>query len=88
VYFDRHTLSVKDGSMSMYTLDGRLRFDLSLSSEHENAFRQKKLREVVLSRLPEDFMLCFQFSEGPAPHMDSAAQPAEIPEYVVIEEPA
>ena len=25
VYFDRHTLSVKDGRLSMYTLDGRMK---------------------------------------------------------------
>jgi hypothetical protein len=26
VYFDRHTLSVKGGQLSMFTLDGRMRF--------------------------------------------------------------
>ena len=30
VYFDRHTLSVKAGQLSMYTLDGRIRFALAL----------------------------------------------------------
>ena len=30
VYFDRHTLSVKGGQLSMYTLDGRMRFALAL----------------------------------------------------------
>ncbi|MEG2632599.1 MAG: hypothetical protein RSB42_17155, partial [Comamonas sp.] len=30
VYFDRHTLSLKNGLLSMFTLDGRMRFQLSL----------------------------------------------------------
>ena len=30
VYFDRHTLSIKGGALSMFTLDGRMRFDLRL----------------------------------------------------------
>jgi hypothetical protein len=88
VYFDRHTLSVKGGRLSMYTLDGRVRFDLALSSEHELAFQQKKLREIVLSRSASGYELRFRFSEGGDSDVATvdAAQPAEIPEYVVIEE--
>ena len=32
VYFDRHTLSIKPGQLSLFTMDGRMRFDLTLSS--------------------------------------------------------
>jgi hypothetical protein len=89
VYFDRHTLSVKGGRLSMYTLDGRVRFDLALSGEHELAFQQKKLREIVLSRSASGYELRFRFSEGDSEVATvDAAQPAEIPEYVVIEETA
>ena len=49
VYFDRHTLSIKDSTASMYTLDGRMKFQLALSPEQEQAFHQRKLREIVLS---------------------------------------
>jgi len=31
VYFDRHTLSVKGGQLSMYTLDGRMLFAFCFS---------------------------------------------------------
>ena len=31
VYFDRHTLSLKGNVLSMFTLDGRMRFDAALS---------------------------------------------------------
>ena len=49
VYFDRHTLSVKDGQLSMYTLDGRMRFALALSPQDEANFKVYKLLEIVLS---------------------------------------
>lgn len=90
VYFDRHTLSVKDGKLSMYTLDGRLRFDLALSPEAEAAFREKKLREIVLSRTAQErFELCFLFieaqsEEDPVEQADSG----QVPEYVMVEEAA
>lgn len=89
VYFDRHTLSVKPGQLSLYTLDGRMHFQLTLASEVEEGFRQKKLREIVLSRLPDGvFVLAFTFSDDAA---DGAEVPAEaglgdIPEYVMVEE--
>ncbi len=90
VYFDRHTLSVKDGHLSMYTLDGRIRFHLALRPEDEAAFHQQKLREIVLSRTPKDsFELSFLFSP-PAPGGEIPAAPkpdrGAIPEYVNVEE--
>jgi hypothetical protein len=50
VYFDRHTLSLKDGVLSLYTLDGRMRFALKLDPQDEARFHEMKLREVVLNR--------------------------------------
>jgi hypothetical protein len=50
VYFDRHTLSLRDGELSMFTLDGRMRFQLALAPEVEQRFRHDKLREIVLVR--------------------------------------
>ena len=47
VYFDRHTLSLKDGQISMFTLDGRMRFKLALEPENERRFREEKLRRTV-----------------------------------------
>ena len=65
VYFDRHTLSVKDGQLSMYTLDGRMRFALALTPLEEANFKEKKLREVLLACRPDGvFELSFQFSDG------------------------
>ena len=50
VYFDRHTLSLKAGQLSMFTLDGRMRFQLALRAEDEQTFHARKLREIVLLR--------------------------------------
>jgi len=90
VYFDRHTLSVKEGQLSMYTLDGRIRFHLALRPEDEISFHEKKLREIVLSRTATDsFELSFLFST-PSEDGETATgkeqDPGEIPEYVMIEE--
>ena len=88
VYFDRHTLSVKDGQLSMFTLDGRIRFALALKPPDENNFREKKLREIVMSRRTDGlFELSFLFSDtpdDPVPELADAGH-AEVPEYVMVE---
>ena len=89
VYFDRHTLSVKAGQLSMYTLDGRMRFALALKPADEASFNEKKLREIVLSRrLNGSFELSFLLSDER--DEDAAGVPAlgsaEVPEYVMVEE--
>ena len=89
VYFDRHTLSVKAGQLSMYTLDGRMRFALALAPADEANFKEKKLREIVLSRAVNGtFGLSFLFTDeqqGELPEPGLPAQ-AEVPEYVMVEE--
>ena len=95
VYFDRHTLSLKDGQISMYTLDGRMRFQLALTPEYERAFLENKLYEIVLQRRAGQFCLTFTFEaqreqteQQPPATPAEPAGPAEsdLPEYVLIEE--
>jgi hypothetical protein len=89
VYFDRHTLSVKDRQLSMYTLDGRMHFQLALREEDEQAFHSKKLREIVLTRNVGDvFELHFQFSDIAEEDVPVPAQTAgaALPDYVMVEE--
>ena len=92
VYFDRHTLSVKDGRLFMYTLDGRMRFHLALGAEDEAAFHGSKLREIVLTREGGNtFVLSFWLGDAEASSGDGAqedAAPGEIPEYLMVEEVA
>ncbi len=95
VYFDRHTLSLKEGVLSIYTLDGRMRFRLGLSPASESSFHEKKLREIVLSRPTGDaFELSFWFTEAPnadSPDQnafDHASASGKIPEYIIVESAA
>ena len=91
MYFDRHTLSIKAGQLSMFTLDGRMRFQLELREQDEQAFHLRKLREVVLARRADGvFELSFLLAEvgdkDDGPTLVANATLAEIPEYVVVEE--
>jgi hypothetical protein len=86
VYFDRHTLSLKQGQASMYTLDGRMRFQLALRPQDEQAFHERKLLEIVLQRRGHAFELSFLLAaeDAPAELPAGPALPA-LPEYVRIE---
>jgi hypothetical protein len=90
VYFDRHTLSVKGGQLSMFTLDGRMRFELALRPEDEASFHEKKLREIVLSRQPGGgYALSFLLDgglEGEKGQPDMSLPNGEIPEYIMVHE--
>ena len=95
VYFDRHTLSVRQGQLSMFTLDGRMHFQLTIKPEDEIRFQRDKLREIVLSREAGNvFQLSFVFAaeaqpslpELPAADESDVAVPGKLPEYVLIEE--
>lgn len=96
VYFDRHTLSIKAGQLSMFTLDGRMRFELALAPEVQQRFAQQKLREVVLqqgqssaSGVPS-FALVFLLMDHQQEQDVASAlplpQPGELPEYVMVDE--
>jgi hypothetical protein len=88
VYFDRHTLSVKSGQLSLFTLDGRMRFQLGLCSEDEAAFQQGRLREIVLmQRADGEFELNFWLEPvGVGEVAERAPHSEEWPEYLMVEE--
>ena len=86
VYFDRHTLSIKAGQASMFTLDGRMRFDLGLSAADEERFRRQRLREIVLSQEDGRFVLTFVFAEEGEAAEGAAPGIAELPEVVVVQD--
>ena len=101
VYFDRHTLSIKPGQLSLFTMDGRMRFELKLDADRLALFEQAKLREIVLNeRLDKTFELSFYLVSVDASEAievadgdvsdealgDAAATPeSSIPEYVSVE---
>ncbi len=82
VYFDRHTLSIRNGIVSMYTLDGRIRFRLSISADDEQRFQNERLREIVLSADGGRHRLSFLF--GARDDEPGAAADAALPEYVTL----
>ncbi len=85
VYFDRHTLSLKDNVLSMFTLDGRIRFSLSLTPSGEERFHREKLLEVVLVATPKGFDLIFQFTgQNDAAEIQQLSSSRLLPEYVVV----
>ncbi len=90
VYFDRHTLSIRDGIVSMLTLDGRVRFRLSISEANEQRFRQERLREILLLERAGQYQLRFVFAlaGGARPSSGRDAPPdaagTELPEYVAL----
>ena len=59
VFFDRHTLSIKKGQISLFTLDGRMRFELGLPEAEEMRFRTEKLREISLEKRAGTYFLRF-----------------------------
>ncbi|MBC7940620.1 MAG: hypothetical protein H7Z19_12790 [Chitinophagaceae bacterium] len=87
VYFDRHTLSLKDGTASMYTLDGRMRFNLPLSPPDQTRFRETKLREIVLFERDGGYLLSFRFAEDEEAGATAAQvdfDGSELPEYLLV----
>lgn len=92
VYFDRHTLSIKNGKLSMYTLDGRMRFQLDLKAEDLARFQHEKLREIVLSKSARRYQLAFSFLAAETDEANATGEPreeaaeasAELPEYLIV----
>ena len=81
VYFDRHTLSIKANKLSLFTLDGRMHFELTLPEEQLLMFRVAKLKEIVLTRrLDNAYELAFWLE----PAELEPSQPL-IPEYLSVE---
>jgi hypothetical protein len=101
VYFDRHTLSIKGTQLSLFTLDGRMHFELTLPAEQLLLFKVAKLREISLTRrLDNLFELSFWLDTTVVPQIvvtSSAAVLAAlsaplpegssslIPDYVSVE---
>ena len=68
----------------MYTLDGRIRFDVCLSPEVEKQFREDKLKEVMLSRDAQGYFLAFGFGA----RLTEQANAYPPPNYLSVQESA
>ena len=98
VYFDWHTLSIKGSNLSVFTLDGRIHFELALADAQLLLFKGAKLREISLKRrLDGVFELMFWLELNAAQAnmaqpmqgteaLDCAPAPLSlIPDYVSVE---
>ena len=63
VYFDRHTLSIKGSNLSLFTLDGRMHFELTLPEAQLVLFKVAKLKEISLTRT--EFRLLCELATSP-----------------------
>ncbi len=98
VYFDRHTLSLKDGQLSLFSPGGRLLLPIGIEPGELAALMGGRLREIVLGRRESG---AFELSFLLAPAVDSTAglgaddkapqmpgHAGAIPDYVMVEETA
>jgi len=84
VFFDRHTVSIKEKQISMYSLDGRIRFGCHCPQEIMDVFSHGKIREIVLHRNNETFSMSFIVQETEAAERGAQDTPGELPEYIVL----
>lgn len=91
VYFDRHTLSLRRGVLSLYTLEGRMKFRVTLNQSQEGLFQSEKLKEISLTENQGRFLLQFKLGQTETTANSIAKQtpedtPPDFPEYLLIRE--
>jgi hypothetical protein len=64
VFFDRHTLSLQNNMLSLFTLEGRLRFGVELNEQDEMRFRTQKLREIQLLASGDQYIMTMLMVDG------------------------
>jgi hypothetical protein len=87
VFFDRHTLSLRAGVVSIYTLEGRIHCPVLVAPADEARFHQERLRDLMLQRAADGgFALAVSFvatPEAAGEPLPPAAAPL-FPEYLQI----
>lgn len=93
VHFDSHTLSMKSGQLSIFTLGGRMRFALNLLPPQMVLFASRRVLEITLRQRPDGVHELSFFFETPALALPAAkaAKPAPVmperwPDYLQVEE--
>jgi hypothetical protein len=67
VVLDRRTVSLTNGQLSLFTLEGRLRLNLKISPEVQQLFEGGELKEIHLQRGAQGFSLVFFVKSGSNP---------------------
>ena len=73
VHFDSHTLSMKSGTLSIFTMGGRMRFAVRLRSAQMVLFASRRVLEITLYQRPDGVHeLSFFFEPSAAPAASEA----------------
>jgi hypothetical protein len=86
VYFDRHTLSIKNQMLSMFTLDGRMHFQVNLHEVGLKRFQEEKLREITLVSHDHGHELIFTFTDPEV--QNPKVIDLQWPNYILVNEQA
>jgi len=62
IFFDRHTISIKNNLLSMFTMEGRIKFKINTDNEIEEKIKNKKLKEIILLNENSKYILKFEFN--------------------------
>jgi hypothetical protein len=96
VYFDSHTLTLDAQKLSMYTMDGRMKFMLTLAPEQEITLKNQKLGEIHLNQnnagqYALTFIFTPQIPDDPVSSSLNSSSPSlltttmNVPTYVALE---
>jgi hypothetical protein len=89
VFFDWHTVSIKGGVLSLYTLEGRMKFHVDLAPEVVGQLSCRKIREIVLaSQGPGAYRLTFVFSDKTSDGEEGAdvrRAAIRLPKYLILD---
>lgn len=77
VFLDTHTISFTKQTLSIYTLNGRIHFDMKMFDIEKSDFFAKKYKEILLLNHGDDFFLKFIFSDA----MNKAGEKGNIIDF-------
>jgi hypothetical protein len=77
VYLDRNTLGIRNSVLSLFTLEGRIRFKLPLQKRLELLFQTVPVKEVVLLKKNGVHCLVFQFKATAAQAVAKVSEEVE-----------
>jgi hypothetical protein len=73
VLFDRNTLSIKGGVISIFTLEGRMKLALKKMQDLEYIFRTEKLKMAILKKNANSYKLKLIFTSDAGANITSPA---------------
>lgn len=62
IFFDKHTVSIKNNLLSMFTMEGRIKFKINTDNEIEEKIKNNKLKEIILITKEDKYILKFEFN--------------------------